>query len=136
MTALRIALAIGLWLCWFGSGALAEADEGVARVESDGVQRIAIVGGEYFFKPKRIVVKANVPVEFLVSKEPGMVPHTLVINAPEAGIMLDVELGPEAKPVRFTPTAPGMFPYYCKNRLFFFKSHREHGMEGLLEVRE
>lgn len=29
-------------------------------------------GGSYFFKPRRIVVKVNVPVELALAKEPGM----------------------------------------------------------------
>jgi hypothetical protein len=49
----------------------------VATPDADGVQRIRIVGGDYFFKPARIVVKANTPVELVVSKEAGMVPHNL-----------------------------------------------------------
>jgi plastocyanin len=131
------ALAVGLYVL---ASVPARADAGadqdtvVARVDRDGVQRVRIIGGEYFFKPKRIVVKVNVPVELLVSKEASVVPHTLVINAPEAGIVLDQELGTEPKTFAFTPRAVGSYPYYCRNRLLFFKSHREHGMEGVLEV--
>lgn len=107
-----------------------------AAVDKDGIQRVAIAGGNYFFKPSRIVVKVNVPVEFAVSKEPGIVPHTFVIDAPEAGIAIDATLGTEPQIVAFTPKKPGQYPFFCKNRLLFFKSHREHGMEGVLEVVE
>ena len=107
-----------------------------AAVDKDGIQRVAIAGGDYFFKPSRIVVKVNVPVEFAVSKEPGIVPHTFVIDAPEAGIAIDATLGTEPQTVAFTPKKPGQYPFFCKNRLLFFKSHREHGMEGMLEVVE
>ena len=37
--------------------------------------------------------------------------------------------------VRFTPTQRGLFTFYCDKKLIFFKSHREKGMEGLLDVR-
>ena len=111
-----------------------EQDAVVARVDGDGVQRATIVGGGYFFKPRRLVVKANLPVELSLSREAGIVPHTLVINAPEAGIVLDQVLGTEVRIVSFTPTATGTYPYYCRNRLLFFKSHRDQGMEGVLEV--
>lgn len=111
-----------------------EQDPVVARVDADGVQRATIVGGGYFFKPRRLVVKANLPVELSLSREPGIVPHTLVIKAPEAGIVLDQVLGTEVSKVSFTPTAAGSYPYYCRNKLLFFKSHREQGMEGVLEV--
>lgn len=111
-----------------------EPDAVVARVDSDGVQRATIVGGSYFFKPRHLVVKANLPVELSLSREAGIVPHTLVIKAPEAGIVLDQMLGTEVRTVKFTPTAAGSYPYYCRNKLLFFKSHREQGMEGMLEV--
>jgi plastocyanin domain-containing protein len=109
-------------------------DTYIASVDSDGVQRVRIVGGDYFFKPYRVVVKVNVPVEFSVSREAGIVPHSLVIKAPEAGIAVDEDLSTEIRKITFTPTAPGTYPIYCKNKLLFFKSHRERGMEGILEV--
>jgi hypothetical protein len=28
----------------------------------------------------------------------------------------------------------GEYPFYCSKKLLFFKSHREKGMEGMLEV--
>jgi plastocyanin domain-containing protein len=107
-----------------------------AFVGPDGIQHVAIIGGSYFFRPSHIIVRANVPVEFEVSLERGMIPHSLVINAPEAGIAIDEKLSTEAKPIRFTPTATGSYPFYCKNKLLFLKSHREKGMEGMLEVVE
>ncbi len=106
----------------------------VATVDPDGVQRVRIVGGEYFFKPYRIVVKVNVPVEFLASREAGMVPHNLIIQAPQAGIAVEADLATEPKKVGFTATAVGQYPIYCGKKLLFFASHREKGMEGVLEV--
>lgn len=93
-------------------------------------------GGSYFFKPSRVIVHVNVPVELLVSVEKGLIPHTLVIQSPEAGIVVDEKLSSDAKTIRFTPTAIGKYPFYCKNKLLFFKSHREKGMAGVLEVVE
>ncbi|MEN3292259.1 MAG: hypothetical protein V7642_1512 [Burkholderiales bacterium] len=120
------------WLC---SGPALGAQQTVtARIDDDGVQRVRIVGGEYFFEPQRVTVKANVPVELILTKQAGVVPHSFVINAAEAGVSVDEELGTEAKKVRFTPTAVGSYPYYCGHRLLFFKSHRDRGMEGALEV--
>jgi plastocyanin domain-containing protein len=106
----------------------------VAKVDPDGVQRVRLEGGGYFFKPNHIVVKVNVPVELLASREAGIVPHDLVIKAPEAGIAVEVDLAAEPKKIAFTPTAVGKYPFYCGKRLLFFASHRERGMEGLLEV--
>jgi plastocyanin len=112
----------------------AETKGTVATLDADGVQRIRIVGGEYFFKPARVIVRANRPVEFLVSKEAGKLPHNLVIEAPAAGVRVKEDLSTEAKKISFTPTAPGTYPFYCGKKLLFFASHRERGMEGALEV--
>ena len=107
-----------------------------AFVGPDGIQHVAIIGGNYFFRPSHIIVRANVPVELDVTLERGMVPHTLVINAPDAGIAVDEKLSTDTKPIRFTATATGSYTFYCKNKLLFLKSHREKGMEGTLEVVE
>jgi len=107
-----------------------------ATLSADGVQHIRIEGGGYFFKPNRVIVRVNVPVELMVSVDSSWVPHTLVIQSPEAGIAVDQGLSSDAKAIRFTPTAIGKYPFYCNNKLLFFKSHREKGMEGVLEVVE
>jgi plastocyanin domain-containing protein len=106
----------------------------VAKVDPDGVQRVRLEGGGYFFKPNHIVIKVNVPVELSASREAGIVPHNLVIKAPEAGISVEEELATEPKKITFTATAVGKYPFYCSNKLLFFASHRERGMEGVLEV--
>lgn len=126
---LLVALAMG--------AGLARADDDTpvrVPVDADGVQRVAIVGGSYFFRPKHVIVRAQLPVELTVSAEPGIVPHSFEIDAPQAGIAIHTELGTTPKTFRFTPTQPGRFAYYCTHRLLFFKSHRERGMEGVLDV--
>ena len=107
-----------------------------ATVDKDGVQRVDILGGGYFFTPNRIIVKVNVPVELKVRKESGVVPHNIVIKEPEAGIAFDISLSDEPKVIRFTPTKTGAYPFYCNKKLLFFESHREKGMEGIIEVIE
>ena len=106
----------------------------IAKVDPDGVQRVRIEGGSYFFKPPHIVVKVNMPVELLANREAGVTPHNLVIKAPEAGIAIEEDLASDAKKISFTATAVGKFPFYCSKKLLFFASHRERGMEGVLEV--
>ena len=105
-----------------------------ATVAADGVQHVRIEGGSYFFKPNRVIVHVNVPVELTVSVSSSLIPHTLVIQSPEAGISVDQSLSSDARNIRFTPTAVGKYPFYCRNKLLFFESHREKGMEGMLEV--
>lgn len=107
-----------------------------ATVDADGVQRVKVLGGKYFFDPNRIIVKVNVPVELQVRKEPGVTPHDIVIKAPEAGIDVRESLDEKPTTIRFTPTKTGTYPFYCDKKLLFFKSHREEGMEGTLEVVE
>jgi heme/copper-type cytochrome/quinol oxidase subunit 2 len=72
-------------------------------------------------------------VELAVSKAPGLAPHSFVIHAPQAGIEVDVELATEPRSVRFEPTRPGSYPFYCDKSLLG-DSHREKGMAGVLEV--
>lgn len=107
-----------------------------AVMDQDGVQRVRILAGSYFFRPSHVLVKANTRVELSIRVEPGIVPHTFVIQAPEAGIAIDESLGVEARVIFFTPKASGKYPFYCRNKLLFFESHRERGMEGVLEVVE
>ena len=107
-----------------------------AFVAPDGVQHVSVVGGNYFFRPNHIIVHANAPVELGVTLERGMIPHSLVIDAPEAGMQVDEKLSTELKKIHFTPTAAGKYAFYCKHKLLFLKSHRDKGMEGTLEVIE
>lgn len=107
-----------------------------STVDSDGVQQVNILAGDYFFRPRHIIVKVNVPVMLVVRVEQGIIPHGLVLKATEANISIDGDLSRESQTFTFTPTAPGKYAFYCPNKLLFFKSHREHGMEGVLEVVE
>lgn len=107
-----------------------------ATVDADGVQRVEVLGGSYFFRPKHIIIKVNVPVELKVRKESGVTPHNIVIKAPEAGIEFEESVGTEPKVIRFTPKKTGSYTYYCSKKLLFFAGHREKGMEGTLEVVE
>lgn len=140
MKASAIFLVFCLGLAGYGPGRAGVAPSGetvyrATRAE-DGVQHVRMEGGAYFFKPNRVIVKSNVPVELTVSVGRSVIPHTFVIQAPEAGIAVDESLSSEPRTIRFTPTAPGSYPFYCRNRLLFFESHREKGMEGVLEVVE
>lgn len=107
-----------------------------AAVDADGIQRVTVTGGEFFFDPSFIIVKVNVPVELSVKKESGMVPHNIVIKAPDAGIDVEEDISTYSKIIRFTPGKTGQFPITCEKKFLFFKSHKEKGMEGVLEVTE
>ncbi len=112
----------------------AEENPFVAPVGQDGVQRVEILAGEYYFNPNYIILKVNVPTELKIKKESGGVPHDIVLNAPEAGMDIAESISTEPKIIKFTPIKTGKFPFYCSKKFLFFKSHRERGMEGVIEV--
>lgn len=106
----------------------------VVKTDQDGVQRVRVVAGSYFFKPSHIIVKVNLPVELVVSREPGMTPHDLVIRAEDAGIIVDQDLATEPRKIAFTPKKVGKYAMYCSKKPPLMASHRERGMEGIIEV--
>jgi len=130
------------FVCGFSAAAVAAEEKPKevkifkAAIDKDGVQRVEILGGGYFFNPDRIIVKVNVPVELKLRKEAGVVPHDIVMKSPEAGIDFRISMHEEPQIIRFTPNKPGVYPFYCSKKLLFFESHREKGMEGILEVVE
>jgi plastocyanin len=107
-----------------------------AVLEADGVQRLQVLGGSYFFDPNVIVVKVNVPVELSLTKEPGFVPHNMLVEAPEAGISFNAEMKKKPSVVKFTPTKVGRYPISCDKRFLWTKTHKERGMEGFIDVVE
>ncbi len=106
----------------------------VATVGADGVQHVELTGGEYYFDPNYIVIKVNTPVELKVKKASGYVPHDLVVKAPEAGIDFKASLGKDWQVIKFTPTKVGKYEMWCDKQLLWFKSHKDRGMDGYIEV--
>lgn len=106
-----------------------------ASTDADGVQRVALLGGSYFFRPDHIVVQAGQPLEISVKVEPGIVPHSFVLETADGKRLAEVSLGEAPKTLRFNLPA-GHYVFYCHKRLLGFKSHRERGMAGALEARE
>ena len=106
----------------------------LTKVDQDGVQRVRVIAGSYFFKPNHIIVKADMPVEILASREAGLAPHDLVIQAPYGATLLQQDLATEPRKIAFTPRKPGKYPMYCSKKPPLMASHRERGMEGILEV--
>jgi len=106
-----------------------------ARVDGDGVQRVSLIGGSYFFRPAYIIARAGLPLELGLSMEPGIVPHSFVLEGPDGKRLAEVELDETVQSLRLN-LAPGNYPFYCPNRLLFFRSHREKGMAGRLAIVE
>jgi hypothetical protein len=58
------------------------------------------------------------------------------MKSPEAGLDFTVALSSEPKKVSFMATKTGTYPFECSERFLFFKSHKDRGMHGTLEVIE
>jgi len=130
-----------LFIMLFVAGtALAEDTPAVKRftatIDKDGYQRVEMSAGEYYFDPAVVVVKVNVPVELTIKKAGGITPHNLTMKAPEADLDFSIDLSSEPKKVSFMATKTGSYPFECSKKLLFFKSHKERGMHGVLEVVE
>jgi plastocyanin domain-containing protein len=108
----------------------------VATLGPDGIQRVDVIGGSYYFDPDVIVLKVNVPVELKVKKAGGATPHSIACRAAEAGIDFSVSLKAEPKIIKFTPTKVGTYAFWCTKKFLFLKSHKAHGMTGTFEVVE
>ena len=113
------------------SGLKRPVQEVTARPDVDGVQRVRIEAHSYYFSPNRIVVKANLPVELTVKQSALFVPHNFTCIAPDAGVDVKKGLGMlrESKRLRFIPTTPGEYPFFCA-----VGSHAKKGMTGTLVV--
>jgi plastocyanin domain-containing protein len=137
MKSFKFLILPSVFICFFLlAGAQGQKNIFKATVDSDSIQKVKILAGSYFFDPDYIIVKIKIPVELTISKEPGMTPHTFAIKEPDAGIEIDESLSTEPKTIKFTPNKVGKYPFYCSKKLLFFKSHREQGMEGIIEVVE
>ncbi len=135
---MKIAKALLMLLFLFAVVVAEEPEKKVftAVIGPDGIQKVSIVGGEYYFDPNHIIVKVNVPVELSVRKAGGFVPHDIQMNAPEAGMKFDQSFGTEPTIISFTPIKVGTYPFSCTKKFLFFKSHEEKGMKGIIEVVE
>jgi plastocyanin len=142
MTALRLALALIAGMVLVPMPLL--ADEAppappppvTAELGADGVQRATITLDSYSYTPGHLIVQSGKPVELTLIRATLLVPHNFLLKEPDAGIVIEEDVGhSEPTKVKFTPTRPGTYPYYCDRKLPFRPSHREQGMEGRLEVR-
>jgi plastocyanin len=108
----------------------------IVPIDSDGVQRTTIVVDSYSYTPSHLQVEVGKPLELILRSATIITPHNFVLKEPGVGLMLEQDV-PSGKGtiIRFTPTQRGLFKFYCDKKLLFFKSHRDKGMEGLLDVR-
>ncbi len=118
--------------------ALGETDHEVLvlQPDSDGIQRAFIVLDSYAYAPSHISIQVGEPVEFRLENQSFLTPHNFIMDHPDAGLQQDVNVDAgDDVTIRFVAQVPGTYTFYCDKQLLFFPSHREEGMEGLLEVR-
>jgi len=110
----------------------------MSMIEPDdqGLQHATITMDSYSYSPNELSVRAGKPVELTLHNAATLIPHSFVLDDSASGlhVQADVSAG-ESQTIRFTPTHSGTFAFYCEKKLLFFKSHRERGQEGRLEVR-
>jgi len=108
----------------------------VISVAADGVQRATVTLDSYSYTPNHLIVEAGKPVELTLTSMTTIIPHNFIIKDPAGRLPVeqDVSAG-KTVTITFTPTHPGIFPIYCDKRLWPLPSHRDKGMEGILEVR-
>ena len=113
------------------SGLKRPIQEVTATAGPDRVQRVRVVAHSYWFEPNRIVVRAGMPVELALKNAAFMVPHNFTCTAPETDVTVSQDLGMfrGAKTVRFTPTTPGEYRFFCH-----VGKHAKKGMAGTLVV--
>ncbi len=99
----------------------------------DGVQRLEVLAGNYFFDPPRLIVRAGQPVELTVVRQSLFVPHTFVLSIPADGIDIHDTISRKGTVIRFTPASVGEHLFFCDKKLG--RTHLERGMQGFLEVR-
>jgi plastocyanin len=137
---MRYVLNVALMLMFLSGPALADeqtaAKRFVATIDKDGYQRVEMTAGEYYFDPSVVVVKVNVPVELTIRKTGGITPHTIAMKAPEADLVFTIDISKDPKKISFMATKTGTYPFECTERFLFFKSHKDRGMHGVLEVVE
>ena len=141
-----IGLIVAVWLAvpagksWADAQAERESDVQapvVVQLDADGVQRAVVALDSHFYSPDHLVVYVGKLVELTLMSVTIITPHSFVLTSPEAGLDVNQNVGAgETVTVQFTPRQPGIFTFYCDKKLLFFRSHREKGMEGRLEVRE
>ena len=104
--------------------------------DDQGVQRATIIMDSYSYSPNELSVQAGKPVELTLRNDATFIPHTFHLTDPASGLHVHAEVSAgESQTVSFTPNQRGTFTFYCEKKLLFFKSHRERGQEGHLEVR-
>lgn len=99
-----------------------------AVTNAAGVQQVDVDLHSFYFKPSRIVVHAGRPVELVLRNRSVLVPHNFTISDASIAVSAD-KWGLGDHRVRFTPTVPGEYQFFCHE-----DHHAKKGMTGTLVV--
>jgi plastocyanin len=99
-----------------------------AVTDAEGVQRVQVDLHSFYFKPSRIVVHSGRPVELILRNRAILVPHNLTLSDSTIALSEGV-WGLGSRRVRFTPTRPGEYAFFCH-----VDHHAKKGMTGTLVV--
>ena len=135
-------LVIGSWLTLVPTSVGLAADTFVpgppivVSISPDGVQRATVILDSYSYSPNHLIVESGKPVELTLMSRTTFIPHNFVMQELSAGLSIEQDVGAGKTIIaKLAPTQPGLFPFFCDKRLWPMPSHRDKGMEGLLEVR-
>jgi heme/copper-type cytochrome/quinol oxidase subunit 2 len=108
----------------------------IVSISPDGVQRATVILDSYSYSPNHLVVESGKPVELTLTSRTTFIPHNFVMKELSAGLSIEQDVGAGKTIIaKLVPTQPGLFLFFCDKRLWPMPSHRDKGMEGLLEVR-
>jgi len=108
----------------------------VVPISPDGVQRAKVILDSYSYSPNHLVVESGKEVELTLTSITMITPHNFIIRDSAGSLSVEQDVGAgKTVMTKFVPTQPGLFPFFCDKRLWPMPSHRDKGMEGLLEVR-
>lgn len=99
--------------------------ESASVMMEDGAQAVTVEGGNFYFKPNEIRVKAGTPVKLTFKNAQGF--HNFVIE--ELDVKSKQITAGNSEVIEFTPTKKGSYEFYCS-----VGQHRQMGMKGTLIV--
>ncbi len=126
ITALSVAALILLAGC--ASGLRRPVISADAVIDAQGVERVEVDMHSFYFVPNRIVVHSGRPVELVVRNHALIVPHNFTVADSALSVSVG-KWGPGSARVRFTPTVPGEYRFFCHE-----DGHAKKGMTGTLVV--
>ena len=90
----------------------------------------------YSYTPNHLVVERGKPVELVLSSVTTITPHNFVIREPSRDLVVEQDDGAgKTVVVQFVPLQAGRVVFFCDKRLWPMPSHRDKGMEGILEIK-